>query len=117
MDLLERSQISRITSNSGIDAPRARNYIQHIIKARELRNQSKLNCIAHNKRPIEKSNKKNAGSKVVPSETSRKPEMNAEIKILQDLSGIIKANKGSPISRQCVKNLWKYLKENNVQQI
>ena len=99
------------------DAPRARNYIQHIIKARELRNQSKLNCIAYNKRPIEKSNKKNADSKVVPSETSRKPEMNTEMKMLQDLSGIIKANKGSQISRQCVKNLWKYLKENNVQQI
>ena len=107
----------RQDSWKNFDAPLARNYIQHIIKARELRNQSKLDCIAYNKKPIEKSIKKNAGSKVVLSETSRKPEMNAEMKILQDLSGIIKANKGSQISRQCVKNLWKYLKENNVQQI
>ena len=95
--------------------------LQHLIRSQNARTGSKTNEFLKNSVNRKLQNEKSAftnhenKSKSNPKEITKKTEINAEMKILQDLAGIIKANEGSVISHQCVKNLWKYLKDNDIQ--
>merc|ERR1712126_651620 len=107
--------------NAKSNVPRKKSILQHLIRSQNARTRSQTNEFlknsANRKLPNEKTAFKNHEnkSKSNPKEITKKTEINAEMKILQDLAGIIKANEGSVISHQCVKNLWKYLKNNDIQ--